>query len=75
MVVCVSFLQWSVKLITSFIDFMERFVGVLSSHIYQPYATAENPIPVLPDPCPLRYLTYSVIGMDCDRHNGPDILE
>ena len=54
-VVCVNFLQWSVELITSFIDFMEMFVGVLPSHIYQPYATEENPIPVLPEPCPLRY--------------------
>ena len=55
MVVCVNFLQWSVELITSFIDFMEMFVGVLPSHIYHPYATEENPIPVLPEPCPLRY--------------------
>ena len=34
---------------------MEMFVEVLLSHIYQPYATAENPIPILPEPCPLRY--------------------
>ena len=52
---CFPLWQWSVDLINAFMEFMEMFVAVLPSHIYQTYSSPEIPLPVLSSPCPLRY--------------------
>ena len=46
--------QWSRDLIASFTYFMESYVAVLPSQIYAEFDCAENPLPVLGEPCPLR---------------------
>jgi len=46
--------QWSRDLIASFTFFMETYVAVLPSQIYAEFDSAENPLPVLGEACPLR---------------------
>ena len=41
---CFPLWQWSVELINAFIEFMEMFVAVLPSHIYQTYSSPEIPL-------------------------------
>ena len=46
--------QWSRNLIASFTYFMESYVAILPSQIYAEFVSAENPLPVLGEACPLR---------------------